>query len=49
MKHLSLNPFMPSGLFYLKSLERSIYSRRAVWLIYDFHDLQKILYVMQTV
>ena len=31
---ISLNPFMPSGLFYLKSLDRSISNRRGVWVVF---------------
>ena len=31
-----LNPFMPSGLFYLKSLDRSISYVRGVWLVFCF-------------
>ena len=27
------NPFMPSGLFYLYSLDRSIFYIRGVWLV----------------
>ena len=30
----SLNPFMPSGLFYLNSLDRSISNIRDVWLVF---------------
>ena len=30
----TLNPFMPSGLFYLKSLDRSISYIRGVWLVF---------------
>ena len=31
---LSLNPFMQSGLFYSKSLDRSISNRRVAWLVF---------------
>ena len=30
---VSFNPFMPSGLFYLKSLDRSISYIKSVWLL----------------
>ena len=29
-----LNPFMPSGLFYLNSLDQSIYSLMGVWSVF---------------
>ena len=28
-----MNPFMPSGLFFFNSLDRSISSKRGVWLV----------------
>ena len=31
-----LNPFMPSGLFYLNSLDQSISSLRGVWSVFIF-------------
>ena len=33
---LKINPFMPSGLFYLNSLDQSISKRRCVWLVFIF-------------
>ena len=30
----AFNPFMPSGFFYLNSLNRSISSKRDVWLVF---------------
>ena len=29
-----INPFMPSGIFYLRSLDRSISNMRGVWLVF---------------
>ena len=29
-----VNPFMPSGLFYLNSLDQTIYSLRDVWSVF---------------
>ena len=50
LKTASIDPFMPSGLFYLNSLDQSISSRRGVWLIFNItmHVLEKALYLMQT-
>ena len=31
---LTVNPFMPSGLFYLSSLDQSISSLRSVWSVF---------------
>ena len=33
---------MPSGLFYLNSLDRSIASRKSVWLIFYYHHVLEI-------
>ena len=30
---LPLNPFMPNGLFYLNTLDKSFSNRRGVWLV----------------
>ena len=42
-------PVMPNGIFYLNSLDRSISSKKNVWLFYYNHVLYKFLYLMQTV
>ena len=45
----STNPFMPSGLFYLTSLDRSISYIRDVWLVFIITIFaEKIMYLMQT-
>ena len=30
---MNINPFMPNGLFYLNSSERSISNNRGIWLV----------------
>ena len=46
----STNPFMPSRLFYLTSLDRSISYIRDVWLVFIITIFaEKIMYLMQTV
>ena len=38
----SLNPFMQSGFFYRKSLDRSISNRRGVWLPFIITNIYKM-------
>ena len=37
-----INPFMPSGLFYLKSLDKSVSCLRGVWLVFIIVNFRRI-------
>ena len=39
---VQINPFMPSGLFYLNSLNQSISHKRGVWLVFIITMLLEI-------
>ena len=45
----SFNPFKPSGLFYLNSLDRSVFSIKGVWLVLLLSCFVEISELMQTV
>ena len=46
----AISPFMPSGLFYLNSLDRPINNRRGILVSFPYYQvLKKFLYSMQTV
>ena len=44
-----VNPFVPNGLFYLKTLDKSISCIRGVWLVFIIMMFCRFLNLMQTV